>query len=257
MRIVIIGAGNTASVLGRKIKKAGHEVVQVYSRHLYNAEELADELGSEATDKWTNIITNAPLYIVALPDSVLNNLHEQWRCEKGIVVHTAGAISKDVLKNISINYGVLYPLQSLRKEKTDYEEIPFLTDANNEDNLALITDFAETISTIVRHADDQYRMHLHVAAVVVNNFTNHLYALAEAYCNASNVSFSLLKPLIIETAERIQQFAPSNMQTGPAYRGDINTLAKHINLLQEHPHLLTLYKQLTQSIQGNLAMSDV
>ena len=254
MRIVIIGSGNTASVLGRKIKTAGHEIVQVYSRHLYNAEELADELKCLATDNWNNIVEDAQLYLIALSDSVLSHIHENWHC-KGLVVHTAGAVSKNVLEKVSKNYGVLYPLQSLRKEKTDYDSIPLLTDANNEDSLALVTDFAESISTTVRHADDSYRMHLHVAAVVVNNFTNHLYALAEAYCSSSNVSFALLKPLIIETAERLEQFAPATVQTGPAYRGDIETLAKHTSLLKEHPSLLSLYQQLTQSIQHT--MSDV
>ena len=254
MRIVIIGSGNTASVLGRKIKTAGHEILQVYSRHLYNAAELADELGCTATHSWSEIKTDAQLYLVALSDSVLNQLSQNWHTDKGVVVHTAGAVSKDALKNVSKNYGVLYPLQSLRKEKYDYEKIPFLTDANNDDSLALITDFAETISTIVRYANDDDRMHLHVAAVIVNNFTNHLYALAEAFCNSSGVSFALLKPLIIETAERIQHFAPANVQTGPAYRGDINTLATHMSLLKEHPSLLALYKQITESIQTATAI---
>lgn len=257
MKIVIIGSGNTAAVLGKKIKSAGHEILQVFSRHLYNAEELADKLNCAATNSWQKIDTHAQLYLVAISDAALPHLNEFWHCSKGVVVHTAGTVSKEVLAGVSKNYGVLYPLQSLRKERTDYDNIPLLIDANNEDNLALINDFAETISTTVRQADDNYRMHLHVAAVVVNNFTNHLYALAEAYCNSSNVSFALLKPLILETAERLEQFAPASVQTGPAYRGDIETLSKHMSLLKEHPSLQSLYQQLTHSIQGNLKVSEL
>jgi predicted short-subunit dehydrogenase-like oxidoreductase (DUF2520 family) len=255
MKIVIIGSGNTASVLGRKIKIAGHDILQVYSRHLYNAEELADELGCSATDAWSNINTDAHLYLVALSDKILTELSKHWHTEKGVVVHTAGGVSKEVLQGVSKNYGVLYPLQSLRKEKLDYDVIPLLVDAGSEDDLALITDFAESISTMVRPANDDYRMRLHVAAVVVNNFTNHLYSLAEAYCINSGISFELLKPLIIETAERIQYFQPALMQTGPAYRGDVATLAKHMSLLKEHPSLLALYKQLTESIQTDVESS--
>lgn len=252
MKVVLIGSGNTASVLGRKIKIAGHDILQVYSRHLYNAEELADEFGCTATDKWNEIKDDAQLYLVALSDKVLTELSGKWYTGKGIVVHTAGGVSIEVLKGVSKNYGVLYPLQSLRKEKQDYDIIPLLIDASSEDDLALITDFAESISSIVRPANDDYRMRLHVAAVVVNNFTNHLYALAEAYCINSGISFELLKPLIIETAERIQQFQPAMMQTGPAYRGDVNTLAKHMSLLKEHPSLLALYRQITESIQTGI-----
>ena len=256
MRIVMIGSGNTASVLARKIRIAGHDIIQVFSRQLSHAEELADELGCEATASWENIKTDAQMFIIAISDSAITGLSKYWHCEKGIVVHTAGAVSKEALRLVSKNYGVLYPLQSLRKERTDYDNIPLLTDANNEDTLALLTDFAETISSTVRPADDAYRMHLHVAAVVVNNFTNHLYALAESYCTSNKVSFALLKPLILETAERLEQFAPATVQTGPAYRGDIETLAKHMSLLQEHPSLLSLYQQLTQSIRGNVAVAD-
>ncbi|MES2649986.1 MAG: Rossmann-like and DUF2520 domain-containing protein [Bacteroidota bacterium] len=256
MRIVMIGSGNTASVLARKIKTAGHEIIQVFSRQFSHAEELADELGCEATSSWVDIKTDAQLFIVAISDSAITQLSKNWHCEKGVVVHTAGAVSKEALQKVARNYGVLYPLQTLRKERRDYDNIPLLTDANNEDTLALLTDFAETISSTVRLADDAYRMHLHVAAVVVNNFTNHLYTLAESYCTSNGVSFALLKPLILETAERLDQFAPASVQTGPAYRGDIETVAKHLQLLQEHPSLLSLYQQLTKSIRGNVAMAD-
>lgn len=253
MKVVIIGSGNAATVLGRKIKIAGHDILQVYSRHLYNAEELADELGCAATDNWNSIISEAQLYIVAISDKALNELAENWHITKGMVVHTAGGVTREVLKNVSKNYGVLYPLQSLKKEKYEYDVIPLLTDANNEDDHAFLTDFATTISTIVKPADDDYRMRLHVAAVIVNNFTNHLYALAEAYCNSTGVSFALLKPLITETAIRIQEFPPALAQTGPAKRGDINTIEKHLSLLKEYPPLFSLYGELTKSIQQTVS----
>lgn len=251
MRIVLIGAGNAATVLGRKIKKAGHSITQVYSRHLYNAAELADELNSGATDDFAKISKDAELYIVALSDTALQNLNKNWHAGKTMVVHTAGAVSIGVLASVSANFGVLYPLQSLRKERNDYDGFPLLLDANNGENLSLMTEFALTLSKTVKQADDRHRMHLHVAAVIVNNFTNHLYALAENYCNSNDVSFSLLKPLIIETADRIQEFPPATVQTGPAHRNDLLTIEKHKKLLTDHPLLLSLYDQFTQSIQAN------
>lgn len=250
MRIVLIGSGNVAAVLGKKIRQAGHEIIQVYSRHLYNAEDLADEMGCAATDDLKNITTEGQLYIVALSDTALNDLPGNWHAGNKLVVHTAGAVPAGILSNVSANYGVLYPLQSLRKERSDYDNFPLLVDASNKDNLTLLTDFAETITNTVRVADDEHRMHLHVAAVIVNNFTNHLYTLAEDYCNANDVSFSLLKPLIIETAERIQEFASATMQTGPAYRNDLKTIERHKELLQQQPLLLALYNQFTQSIRS-------
>ncbi len=252
MRVVIIGAGNAATVLGRSIKIAGHDIIQVYSRHLLHAEDLADELECEPVNDWGKINGEGQLYLVALSDKAVENLSQNWTTNKGMVVHTAGALSKNVLQNVAANFGVLYPLQSLRKEKLDYDIFPLLTDGNTEDDRAFITDFAETLSTVVRHASDEYRMKIHVAAVVVNNFTNHLYSLAEDYCKTSKVNFDLLKPLIIETAERLKDFPPSLVQTGPAVRADEATIDKHMMLLENFPELKDIYFLLTQSIRSGL-----
>lgn len=248
MKTVIIGSGNTATVLGKRIKNAGHEIVQVYSRNKMHAEELAGELGCTAVSGWENIYSDAQLYLVALSDSVLANLHEYWQNDSGMVVHTAGSVPINALGKVARNYGVLYPLQSLRKEKSDYEAIPLLTDANTPENLAMLTDFAGSLSGMVRHANDQGRMHLHVSAVIVNNFSNYLYALTEDYCQKTGVQFSLLQPLIAETAERIKKFSPRNMQTGPAARADMPTIDRHMVLLQEFPELLEFYQFFTQKI---------
>ena len=249
MKVVIIGSGNTASVLGHRIKDAGHEIIQVYSRKLPNAEELADELDCSATDSFSAIDKNAQLYIVALTDTALASLHQHWQQPNGLVVHTAGSVNKDVLQQVAKNYGVLYPLQSLRKEKRDYDTIPLLVDAASADDLLLITGFAETLSPVVRHASDDYRLKMHVAAVMVNNFTNYLYMLAADFCKKENVHFDLLKPLIEETATRIGMYEPASVQTGPAVRGDEKTLALHMEMLADHPILKQFYELFTASIR--------
>lgn len=248
MQTVIIGSGNTASVLGRLIKNAGHETVQVYSRSQTNAERLAAELGCEPVSSWQQIYGGAQLYLVALSDSALANLHQHWRAGTGMVVHTAGSVSINALEKVAHNYGVLYPLQSLRKEKNDYGAIPLLTDANTSDNLTILTHFAKSLSGTVRPASDKDRMHLHVSAVIVNNFSNYLYTLTEDYCTTTGVPFGLLQPLIAETAERIKEFSPRNMQTGPAARADMATIDRHVELLRAFPELLAFYQLFTQKI---------
>jgi predicted short-subunit dehydrogenase-like oxidoreductase (DUF2520 family) len=248
MKTVIIGSGNTATALGRLINTVGHEIVQVFSRNSFHAEDLAEELGCESVSDWQQIDPDAELYIVALSDSALANLHENWQAKSGLVVHTAGALSIDVLEKVAENRGVLYPLQSLRKEKSDYDSIPLLTDANTPENLEIITEFAESLSTLVRKANDEARMHLHISAVIVNNFSNYLFTLTEDYCNKNGVQFSLLQPLIAETAERIKDFSPRIMQTGPAARADMSTIERHTELLQNSPALLEFYQLFTKRI---------
>ena len=248
MKVSIIGSGNAATVLGRQIKAAGHNVLQVYSRNIYHAKFLADELQCRATDDWESIVTDADIYLVALSDAAIPEAAIMLGLKKGLVLHTAGSVSIEALKNCSVNYGVLYPLQSLRKEKMDYENIPLLVDGNTADDLCLIEDFAGTISKQVQKADDAYRLKIHVAAVLVNNFTNHLYSLAAEYCEQEQVSFDLLKPLIEETTDRLKDHDPRLVQTGPAVRNDQPTIERHLQMLAAYPALKKVYELMTESI---------
>ena len=250
MKIVIIGSGNTATVLGRKIQTSGHAILQVIGRNKATTSELAAELKCTATTDPGSIDRGADLYIIAIADKALPQVHEWLQLDKKMVVHTAASVSKDVLRNVSRNFGVLYPLQTFRKEQKYLPEIPFLVDGNTPDDLALIQDFADSLSSRVLVADDVTRLKMHVAAVFVNNFTNHLYALAEDFCRKEQMDFSWLLPLIGETARRLEELSPLASQTGPAMRNDSETIERHLQVLSEYPDLKNIYDQLTKSIMG-------
>lgn len=251
MKVGIIGSGNVATVLGRLIRSNNHEVVQVMSRNIEHAKMLAEELGANYTDFGGLPDISADMYIIAVADFAIRDGLPRMQLQDKLVVHTAGSVSKDVLKELSVNYGVLYPLQSLRKEMKQMPGIPFLVDGNSEGVIQYIEAFAQTLSPDVRRTADEERLKLHVAAVIVSNFTNHLYAIAEEYCNKEHVDFNLLKPLILETALRIKDVSPAAVQTGPAVRKDIHTLDKHLRILVNHPKLRTTYLRLTDSIMNN------
>ena len=249
MRVVIIGAGNVATVLGKLMAKANHEILQVLSRNIGHAQSLATELGCAATDDPQTINTTADVYVVAVSDTALKSLYEAYFLGDKLVVHTAGAVPGDVLKVVSANYGVMYPLQSLRKENREVPvDIPLLVDGNSEQVISSIRHFASSLSSRVARADDEQRLKLHIAAVIVSNFTNHLYALAADYCEKEGLDFSMLQPLIEETALRLRTHRPGQMQTGPAIRKDTATLDEHLRVLSAHPSLQNLYRRMTESI---------
>jgi predicted short-subunit dehydrogenase-like oxidoreductase (DUF2520 family) len=250
MNIVIIGSGNVATTLGRLIQKNDHKVVQVTSRNIGHAKLLADELQSSFTDYNGELDKGADMFIIAVSDMAIHECVHHYNIHDKLIVHTAGSVSKDVLKNVSYNYGVLYPLQSLRKEMKLIPEIPFLIDGNNDEVIKAIHAFAKTLSNDVQVINDEDRLKLHTAAVIVSNFTNHLYAIAEDFCKKEHVDFDLLKPLIIETATRIKDQSPGDVQTGPAVRKDIHTLDKHLRILSQYPKLRTTYLRLTDSIMN-------
>jgi len=248
MDIVIIGTGNTATVLGRKLRNAGHNIVQVFGRNSTEASELAYELNTESTNYWNVVKTNADLYIIAVSDIAIEEVFNELRLSDKTVVHTAASVSKDVLKAGAEHYGVLYPLQSLKKDLGYIPEIPMIIDASDRRTLDMLDVLAHTISDRVVAASDETRQKLHLAAVMVNNFTNHLYALVEKYCKDEGLDFYLLLPLIRETAARLENMPPAKSQTGPAIRRDHSTIEKHLTLLQTYPQLHKIYELFSESI---------
>ncbi len=127
--------------------------------------------------------------------------------------------------------------------------VPFLVDGNSDEVNVLLADFAASFSDNVQPANDDKRLKMHLAAVMVSNFTNHLYALTEDYCKDRKLDFKLLHPLIIEVACRLTQGHAVDMQTGPARRGDEETIKKHLLLLEIDEHLQDLYHELSESIR--------
>jgi predicted short-subunit dehydrogenase-like oxidoreductase (DUF2520 family) len=248
MDIVIIGTGNTATVLGRKLRLAGHRIVQVYGRDNKEASELAYELDTESTNYWNVVNRNADLYILAVSDIAIEEIFRELRLSDKTVVHTAASVSMNVLKDGAGHFGVFYPLQSLKKELGHLPEIPIIIDASDIATLNMLDVLAHTISDRVVEASDEVRAKIHLAAVVVNNFTNHLFALIENYCKAEGLDFNLLLPLIKETSSRLEDISPSKSQTGPAIRADKPTIEKHLELLQKYPQLRKVYELFTESI---------
>ncbi len=247
MRIVIVGSGNVATVLGRRIKKTNHQIIQVISRQIEHAKELANELECGFAD-FSGKQEEADLYLFAVTDGALLDMDKIFKLGDKLAIHTAGSVSKDLLQNISSNYGVLYPLQSLQKKLEEIKEIPFVVDGNNEATTLQIENFAKELDPVVSRGGDDARLKIHVAAVFINNFTNHLYLQAEDFCNKENLDFNLLKPLMMETAHRILTHSPKDVLTGPAVRNDVFTLEKHLRLLTNHPKQKYLYLKLTDSI---------
>lgn len=244
----MLGAGNTATVLSELIVKAGHEIVQVISRNEENARTLASSYRASTAALDAERFADAELYIVALHDAALDHVEKIPALKDKFVVHTAGAVSMNVFKDITATYGVLYPLQSLSKFVDYVPEIPFLVDGNNQETMHRVLGFAKTLSDKVIEANDTERLNYHVAAVFVSNFTNHLYALAELFCEKERIDFKTLFPLIDETTLRAKSISPFLTQTGPAIRDDIFTLNRHLQALASYPDLKYVYLKLSESI---------
>ncbi len=249
-KIVFIGSGNVATHLSLEMQKQGMDIVQIYSRNENNASILASRLKTEYVCNVESIIQNADLYIVAIVDNAVENIAARLKIKHGIVVHTAGSVPMQIFEGKFEKYGVFYPLQTFSKEiSPDFENIPLCIEANSVETENFILEIAKKISRNVSCISSDQRKIVHLAAVFACNFSNYMYHLSYSLLEKYEIDFKILKPLITETAAKVQNNIPKEMQTGPASRNDFKTIENHIDSLKELPELQEIYKFLTNKIQ--------
>jgi len=243
IKVVILGGGNMAYHLTNNLlDNKDVDVVQVYNRSIENIQYLKNK--TLFTDALSDI-KEADIYIIAVSDKAIADLSSKLKTKNKLVVHTSGSVAMNDLQ--SDRKGVFYLLQSFSKEReVDFSKIPICIEANHNKDLVLLSNLAESISKSVYFIDSNQRKSLHLAAVFVNNFVNHLYAIGSDICKKNIIPLAILQPLILETAKKITALHPLDAQTGPAKRNDTETIEKHIAMLANNQQ--EIYKLLTKSI---------
>lgn len=249
MRISLIGAGNLATRLGIALKAAGHEIVQVYSRSEASACLLADLLNAKAVVEPESINSDASLYVCALKDDALPEILKKVEVGNGILVHTAGSLPLDILQPFAAKTGVFYPLQTFSKNReVDFSTIPIFIEASEKDVAIVLKQLVADLGSKVYEITSEQRMKLHLSAVFACNFVNYLYTVSSDLLAEHQLSFDVLKSLILETAAKVQINDPADVQTGPAVRFDRLVMDKHLALLDKQPALKMLYEELSIGI---------
>ncbi|SDW74885.1 NADP oxidoreductase coenzyme F420-dependent [Lutibacter oricola] len=244
IKVTLLGGGNLASHLAKTFLASNQiELVQIYNRTIKNIEQFKNK--TLLTNNLKELKT-ADIYIISISDNEIANLSAKLNFPDKLVVHTSGAMPLNEIK-AKANKGVFYPLQSFSKnKKVDFKNIPICIEANKPNDLVLLEKLASAITNHCYFIDTKQRETLHVAAVFVNNFVNHLYHLGNGICNSNNIPFEILQPLIKETASKITNLQPFEAQTGPAKRNDTKTINKHLEFLSKNNK--EIYQLLSNSI---------
>ncbi|MBQ5750433.1 MAG: DUF2520 domain-containing protein [Bacteroidaceae bacterium] len=249
-KIVLVGAGNMATQLALALSNKGCEILQVYSRTIDSARLLAGRIGECTlyTNSIAEIVTDADLYIFSLSDSALPDVINQMQPNGALWVHTAGSMPMDVFADKCARYGVLYPMQTVNKDRVvDWSDVPIFVEASNEDDTQYLVQLSQRLSNNVSRSNSQQRQSLHLAAVFACNFSNHMYAIAERLLNEQGLDFDVMKYLIRETEHKAESISPVDGQTGPAVRNDVNVMDKHLALLGDSPEG-ELYRLISKNI---------
>lgn len=250
-KIALAGSGNIAWHLANGLKLQGYQVNGIWSRNYSNAFALAESCGSLVCNEVEDLRKNADLIIIAVADNAIEEVARLIGKFDGIVVHTAGSVAIDVLKDLFKNYGVVYPLQTFSKGvPVDLLGVSFFIESSSNENTELLKQVALALSDKVYIANSHQRMLLHVAGVFACNYSNLMYTISSEIIKSSGLTLEVLYPLILETARKATTGDPLQMQTGPARRNDSTTIKKHLEILASLPEYAELYGRLAKLISN-------
>ncbi|OBQ52840.1 DUF2520 domain-containing protein [Tamlana sp. s12] len=244
--VVILGAGNVATHLFKAFNKTNEvSVIQWYNRTLDKLKPYSKQVNT--CDNLDDLV-DADLYILTVSDDSIAELSSKLPFEDKLVVHTSGSVGVYDLDK-KLKRGVLYPLQTFSKDAdVDFANVPICIETIDKKSYPLLKKVAVSLGSPTKRVNSDQRRTLHLAAVYVNNFTNQLYRIAHEITESEGAEFDMLKPLILETAKKVQDMSPYMAQTGPAKRNDKKTINAHLKLLEKQEHK-DIYKLLTKSIQ--------
>jgi predicted short-subunit dehydrogenase-like oxidoreductase (DUF2520 family) len=231
--VSVIGSGNVAWHLTKRLFACGYSIPCVFSRNLSHAKLLAEQVNAKAVDNIT-VIPYSDLYLFSIKDDAYRKIISDFPRTTAICVHTSGSLEMNILGKISDNHGVLYPFQSFSKGKSiHFEDIPVCVEASNLQTEQTLMKVAEEISRVSCLLSTEQRTYLHLAGVFASNFSNALYVIAQQILEQRNIDFKIILPLINETVDKLNSLSPMDAQTGPAVRQDKIIMDKHITMIKD------------------------
>ncbi|WP_395053685.1 Rossmann-like and DUF2520 domain-containing protein [Flavobacterium sp.] len=248
IEVVIIGSGNVAQHLISAFAKCETvDVIQAFARDKNSLTHLLDS--NKITSNFADL-KEADLYIISVSDDAIAEVSSKIPFTNKLIAHTSGSFSIDELDNKN-RKAVFYPLQTFSKNVAiNFKEIPICLEAKNKEDYTILEKVAQNISKKTYKINSNQRKALHVSAVFVCNFVNHLYQIGNEICQENQLDFDILKPLIQETANKIMKLSSNDAQTGPAKRNDTQTINSHLNFLSDQ-NQKDIYKMITKSIIDN------
>ena len=255
LNIIIIGTGNVSSHLADSFQKTKQaKLVQAFNHQTSKKTTIySKQYHCEVVTDYKKIKADADIYIIAVKDDAIAEVVKNLLPLKlqGLVVHTSGSVDVSVLKNVSKQIGVYYPLQTFyAKAIIDWSSTPLLIEANSKTALAKLKSLADLISKNCKTVNSTERLRLHLAAVFACNFTNALYVSAFELIeqNLNKKDTALLAPIMLQSFRKLETVHPKQAQTGPAMRDDKVVMKKHLDLLKSNKELTAVYKLLSQLI---------
>lgn len=245
--VAIIGSGNVAYTYSKVLKNNGICLKYILIRNQDKIQEIENKFGVETITDY-RLLYACDLIIIAVKDDAIKEVASKLHNYKGVLIHTSGTKSSDVLQTVD-NYGIIYPLQTLSKDHDiDFKSVPVLVNASSSPIQDKLRKFAQLMSDIVIECNDEDRRYIHMSAVYVSNFVNVMLQIGAKLLKEKSLDVSILEPLVRETVDKAFVMGAEKALTGPAVRGDMETVNKHLELLDANKDEKEIYELLTNYI---------
>ncbi len=237
--VYICGQGNLGTALVLAFRQNGIEPAGIFSGS-----------GKPGTLAYGDVQPGADsLVFLCVPDDALAATAELMKAGGPVLIHCSGALPLGALPGK--RKGVFYPLQSFSRSLPlpDWKGLPVFVHSEQKDIQDQLMGIGQKLGAEIRQSSDQERASLHLAAVFANNFSNLMYLKAWEICEARGLDPKLLQPLIRRGIQKLEAAGPKLSQTGPALRGDLNTMEKHLEMIEDK-ELKALYELLSAAIMA-------
>ncbi|MEN9511109.1 MAG: hypothetical protein RLZZ370_928 [Bacteroidota bacterium] len=248
-KTAILGSGKLATAVAQRLVAQGWPIHWIVSRNKESGQKLAEACQSQFVDasdhghSWS-----AELLLLCVPDDQIAPSARMFKEHASCMIHLSGTVALDVLD--CDKAAVMWPLMSFNQLLTvPWSEIPWFWEATHETATAAVHMLVKTLGGTAIQATETSRRYMHLAAVFAHNFSNACISMAQELAADAACSPDTLNPIIQNMLNQLQHQPARSLQTGPALRGDVQTMQAHLNLLQEHPEMAACYRAMSDFIR--------
>ncbi len=258
--VAIVGAGNFGGALAVALQQAGYSIEAVIARSrgssLRKAQRLAKQLSVRASTDPSAL--RAGLIWFCVPDAEIARAARSFAGKiewKGrVALHSSGALTSDelaILRSQGSVVASVHPLMTfVRGSQPSLAGVPFALEGDRAAVRVarrVLSDFGGQVYSIRKKEKAAY----HAWGTFASPLLTALLATTEQVAVLAGVNRKAAKqrmiPILLQTLANYAAFDAAGAFSGPIVRGDVDTVKRHLRVLQNLPAARDVYSALVRA----------
>lgn len=248
MKFGLIGASKTGTAIAYHLWQKGYEPAFLWNRSAKNLTKAKKIVPFFiATTEMQKVNADCDFIIFSVSDDAIAEVVEHFLCLfpdcTAKLFHTSGALDSSIFGNYK-NSGSFHPVISISSIEKGIEIIPKTIFTCQGQIAAFLQHLAGKIGQSGVVLSSEQKKVIHVSAVFMNNYLTGMIEeikLLNQNCGINNAG-EILQAITNQTVEQAWEKCIDENLTGPVKRGDVNTIRKHLKILEDNKLFEQLYK---------------